>query len=98
METMAKLFLDAVRDGDRDAWDQLVEKIDQPLRERCRAALRRAGLRPTPESIEDLTQDVYCQLLRRGAKAFRGKSKRKSTLAIAAYPYRGESAQRHEFY
>jgi RNA polymerase sigma factor (sigma-70 family) len=58
-------------------WEELIVRHHGQLRGRVRRTLRRAGMRPRADEVEELTQEVLCRLLSRGAHrldACRGQS------------------------
>ncbi len=73
MEMLAELFRECIGGRDPQTWECFVNAVTTPLRRRLRRALRRAGMRPEPERLEDLLQETFCHLLERGAPAFRGE-------------------------
>jgi DNA-directed RNA polymerase specialized sigma24 family protein len=48
------------------AWEDLVSRIDGPLRMQVRRCLKSAGLPVEPELVEERVQEVYCRLLKGG--------------------------------
>jgi hypothetical protein len=49
------------------SWEDLVGRYGRHVRGQVRWSLRRAGLRPEPDQVEDRVQEVYCRLLLGGA-------------------------------
>lgn len=47
-------------------WEPYVVPFEEFLRKRVSRTMKRAGLRPEPEQVRDLIQDVYCRLLEGG--------------------------------
>ncbi|MEA2599064.1 MAG: sigma factor [Acidobacteriota bacterium] len=45
------------------SWEDLVDRYGDHLQGQVRWSLRRAGLRPEPDQVEDRVQEVYCRLL-----------------------------------
>ena len=75
-------------------WEEIIIRHRARLRCRVRRTLQRAGVRPRADQVEELTQDVYCRLLARGARrlaACRGESESE----IGAYL--GKAAERVVF-
>jgi DNA-directed RNA polymerase specialized sigma24 family protein len=60
-----------VQAGPASAWEGLVARFGPGLRARIGAALRRAGVRPRAEQVEELAQEVYCHLLAGGGHRIR---------------------------
>ena len=62
--------------GSRDprVWDEFVHRFQLRLRAGVSRVLRRLDQPATPDTVEDLVQDVYCRLLERGVGSFRGDS------------------------
>lgn len=50
----------------QNAWEALVHRYDPLLRGQVHRSLRRAGLHPEPDQVEEWTQEVYCRLLTGG--------------------------------
>lgn len=55
----------------QEAWEELVKKIDGPLRMQVRRWLKSSGLPVEPELVEEWAQEVYCRLLKGGAGRLR---------------------------
>jgi DNA-directed RNA polymerase specialized sigma24 family protein len=49
------------------AWETLIRRYAAGIEARVRRALRRAGVRPRGEQIEEIVQEVYCRLLADGS-------------------------------
>ncbi len=49
------------------AWETLISRYGTGLKARVRRALRRTGMRPRGELIEEIVQEVYCRLLAGGS-------------------------------
>lgn len=47
-------------------WEPYVVPFEEFLRKRVSRTMKRAGLRPEPEQVRDMIQDVYCRLLEGG--------------------------------
>lgn len=47
-------------------WEELVRLHGERLEIRIRYILRRGGIEPAPERVEEMVQEVYCRLLKRG--------------------------------
>jgi DNA-directed RNA polymerase specialized sigma24 family protein len=47
-------------------WEAYVVPFDTWLRKRVSRIMKRAGLRPEPEHVGELVQDIYCRLLEGG--------------------------------
>lgn len=47
-------------------WEPYVVPFEAFLRKRVSRTMKRAGLRPEPEQVRDMIQDVYCRLLEGG--------------------------------
>lgn len=48
-------------------WEPYVVPFEEFLRKRVSRTMKRAGLRPEPEQVRDMIQDVYCRLLEGGS-------------------------------
>jgi RNA polymerase sigma factor (sigma-70 family) len=59
---------------DNQDWGEFVLRFQPLLRSSVARLLRRLDQRASPETIDDLVQDVYCRLLERGSESFRGDS------------------------
>ena len=55
----------------QEAWEELVSRIDGPLRMQVRRWLKSAGLPVEPELVEERAQEVYFRLLKGGAGRLR---------------------------
>jgi len=51
---------------DETGWESCVIPFEEWLRKRVSYIMKKAGLRPEPEQVKDLVQDVYCRLLEGG--------------------------------
>jgi DNA-directed RNA polymerase specialized sigma24 family protein len=49
------------------AWEMLVRRYGAGIGARVRRSLRRAGVRPRGEHVEEIVQEVYCRLLADGS-------------------------------
>ena len=47
-------------------WEPYVVPFEEFLRRRVSRTMKRAGLRPEPEQVRDMIQDIYCRLLEGG--------------------------------
>jgi DNA-directed RNA polymerase specialized sigma24 family protein len=50
------------------AWEELISRFGPGLKKRVGRVLRRAGMRPRGEQVEELLQEVYCRLLAGGGR------------------------------
>ena len=55
--------------GDAAYWDAFARRHGRELTRAVACAMTRFGLRPEPEQVEELVQEVYCRLLARPAAA-----------------------------
>lgn len=53
------------------AWEQLVSRYGPALRARVGGVLRRSGVRPYRDHVEEIVQEVYCRLLAGGGRRLR---------------------------
>ena len=60
--------------GDGPAfWDGFVERHGRELQRAVACAMARCGLRPDPEHVEELLQEVYCRLFAGSTRAVSGR-------------------------
>ena len=55
-----------VPDPNETGWEAYVVPFDNWLRKRVSRIMKRAGLRPEPEHVREMIQDIYCRLLEGG--------------------------------
>jgi len=53
------------------AWERLVARYGPALKARVGSVLRRAGVRPSGDQVEEIVQEVYCRLLAAGGRRLR---------------------------
>jgi DNA-directed RNA polymerase specialized sigma24 family protein len=51
---------------DEAGWESCVVPVEEWLRRRVSHIMKKAGLRPEPEHVREMIQDVYCRLLEGG--------------------------------
>jgi DNA-directed RNA polymerase specialized sigma24 family protein len=54
-----------------EGWASMVRSYDRWLRRRVSMAMKEAGLRPVPEQVAEMVQEVYCRLLEGGPPRLR---------------------------
>ncbi|MGH9379144.1 MAG: RNA polymerase sigma factor [Thermoanaerobaculia bacterium] len=69
------------------AWSAFVDRFGRRLAAGVSSAFRRAGFACPPEELDDVVQEVYCRLLRRGRAALRACRGREEC-EIDAYLFR----------
>jgi len=53
------------------AWEELIGRFGAGLKARVGSVLRRSGVRPRSEHVEEIVQEVYCRLLAGGSRRLR---------------------------
>jgi DNA-directed RNA polymerase specialized sigma24 family protein len=53
------------------AWEELIGRFGAGLKARVGSVLRRSGVRPHSEHVEEIVQEVYCRLLAGGSRRLR---------------------------
>ena len=53
------------------AWEELIGRFGTGLKARVGSVLRRCGVRPRNEHVEEIVQEVYCRLLAGGSRRLR---------------------------
>lgn len=53
------------------AWEELIGRFGAGLKARVGSVLRRSGVRPRSEHVEEIVQEVYCRLLAGGGRRLR---------------------------
>ncbi|HLX06998.1 MAG TPA: sigma-70 family RNA polymerase sigma factor [Thermoanaerobaculia bacterium] len=53
------------------AWERLVARYGPALKARVGSVLRRAGVQPRGDQVEEIVQEVYCRLLAAGGRRLR---------------------------
>lgn len=57
---------DVLKQKNEPGWEAYVVPFDVWLRKRVSRIMKRAGLRPEPEHVVEMVQDIYCRLLEGG--------------------------------
>jgi DNA-directed RNA polymerase specialized sigma24 family protein len=70
MERLTGLCLSSARQPET-AWEELIGRYGSGLRTRVGNVLRRSGVPPRHEHVEDIVQEVYCRLLAGGGRRLR---------------------------
>jgi DNA-directed RNA polymerase specialized sigma24 family protein len=71
MERLTALCLSSACEPET-AWEDLVGRYGSGLRARVGSVLRRSGVLPRSEHVEEIVQEVYCRLLAGGGRRLRG--------------------------
>jgi DNA-directed RNA polymerase specialized sigma24 family protein len=70
MEPLAGLCFSSTFEPE-SAWEDLVGRYGAGLKARVGSVLRRSGVRPRSEHVEEIVQEVYCRLLAGGGRRLR---------------------------
>ena len=65
MESLGEMCVFAAPEA---TWEELVGRYAGGLKKRVRGVLRRSGVRPRCEQVEEIVQEVYCRLLAAGGR------------------------------
>jgi DNA-directed RNA polymerase specialized sigma24 family protein len=74
MEPLAGLFLSSSSPSachTEAAWEELIGRYGPGLKARVGSVLRRSGMRPRREQVEEIVQEVYCRLLAAAGRRLR---------------------------
>jgi DNA-directed RNA polymerase specialized sigma24 family protein len=66
------------------AWEELIGRFGAGLKARVGSVLRRCGVRPRDEHVEEIVQEVYCRLLAGGSRRLR-RCRATSESQVGAY-------------
>ncbi len=67
MESFAGLCFTSTTEPEA-AWEELIGRYGAGLKARVGSVLRRSGVRPRREQVEEIVQEVYCRLLAGGSR------------------------------
>jgi DNA-directed RNA polymerase specialized sigma24 family protein len=70
MEPLAELGFSSTSEPE-SAWEDLIGRYGAGLKARVGSVLRRSGVRPRSEHVEEIVQEVYCRLLAGGGRRLR---------------------------
>jgi DNA-directed RNA polymerase specialized sigma24 family protein len=70
MERLTGLCLSSACEPET-AWEELIGRYGSRLRARVGSVLRRSGVLPRHEQVDEIVQEVYCRLLARGGSRLR---------------------------